>query len=552
MPVVAPGVWAGVNDAFLIARQKEQEQQRLAESRQRMQRDQFDMQTARDAQMRDQRARQGFGQGLYGVYGAQPSPQPPAPGQSSAPPGPPQGQPPGPPTGGPPPGPPQPQAMGGPPAAPGMEDPALARAKGDVAALTRELSRPGLNAEQKRIMTSELSTAQARLAQLTTGQQPYRTMPTPGAAPAGGSPPAPGMQPPPPVSSTPQQPSLLKRFIMAAQRNNVPPEDLADQIKLLNPIMQEEMKQELATLRGTQAEQNIYIRQLLAENAIGREQRLTRQGDRRQDEKERHDDVMERQGAARLELAHQKAQQGIAPTASELDDPKVADYWYEQYKRGGDKPPFAWGKAGENDRRAWMRILAEKGGAGDVVASRAEAKATGSALTANTKRNAGLDVGARETLADINTLNGVIDKVATKGGAKILNRPINKVRELGSDPEYGQLELVTKQVATKYERMLAGGILSVAQLHEGAREDAKKMLSGDMTIQEIRAKLPLMKREMDNAIKAGKDTNKSLRDDLSGKPDGGVEGDEDAQARAWAKANPKDPRAKKILEHLGQ
>lgn len=139
-----------------------------------------------------------------------------------------------------------------------------------------------------------------------------------------------------------------------------------------------------------------------------------------------------------------------------------------------------------------------------------EYKATTSTLTAVEKRAVGIEGGIREIKNDIKTLDDNLNRVAAKGGAKILNVPLNKLREQLSSEEYSQLNLMTTQVATKYERLLNGGILSVAQLHTGAAEDAKKLLNGDMTPSQIRAIIPIMQTEMDNSLKAQKETKAEL------------------------------------------
>lgn len=564
----APGIWAGVNDSFLIARQREQEQMHLAGERQRQERAAWDFQTAQEDRQRQMRARAGAGRTLYGMMPppvqSQPVPQTPMPGTPSAPmqppggggqrmmaPGVPQfgGQPPQ----GPPPGMAAPQGAGGPP--PGMRGAptqpderqmAIARCQRDLQALEREMSRPGLTPDQKMILTGEKAKTQDQLAKLTGQPAPYRALPQPdapgvGAQGAPGGPSPAGPMAPPPVGGAPQ--SLLMQIISRAKADGVPPDELMDVVDTLNPVLKNQLQEELAAMRGTQLAQTVEFKtlklqldQMEHDRRVKRDEKLGDQGDRKLD-----------QNAERIKLAKDKAAAGQAPTKSELDDPQVAEYWYDLYKKGGDKPPFAWGKAGEADRQAWMRFLASKGEAGEVVAGRAEAKGRTSALAANEKRNTGLDVGARETLADMQTLNGLLDTAAAKGGSRLLNTPINKLRSLGSDPEYGKLELASKQVATKYERMLSGGILSISQMHEGAREDSKRILNGDMTVAEVRAKLPLMIREMQNAQKSGKDTSKALRNEIAG--NGGD--DEDAQAIAWAKANPKDDRAKQILKLHG-
>lgn len=137
-------------------------------------------------------------------------------------------------------------------------------------------------------------------------------------------------------------------------------------------------------------------------------------------------------------------------------------------------------------------------------------KARQGALGASEKMTAGTERGILEIQNDMETLDSLIDATASKFDAKFLNKSVNEIRRQTNDPDIGRLDLAAKQVAMKYERALTGGLMSVAQLHAGAQEDAKKILNGDMTPAQMRALMPLMKRELDNALKAGKKTSEKL------------------------------------------
>ena len=141
--------------------------------------------------------------------------------------------------------------------------------------------------------------------------------------------------------------------------------------------------------------------------------------------------------------------------------------------------------------------------AGSYIANKElEYKARGGALNAIEKRASGIEYTTEQIKNNIGTMNSVLDKVAAKGGAQILNKPLNKVREALSDEDRGVLDLVTRQVGMEYERQLQGGQLSVAQLHAGAAEDAQRLLNQDMTPAEIRAKLPIMIKEIEGGSRA--------------------------------------------------
>jgi hypothetical protein len=126
-------------------------------------------------------------------------------------------------------------------------------------------------------------------------------------------------------------------------------------------------------------------------------------------------------------------------------------------------------------------------------------------------KSAGIELSAEKIKEDIKTMDSVLDKASAKYGAKIFNTPVNAIRRQFSDVDLGQLDLATKQVALEYEKAIQGGQMSVAQLHAGAAEDSQKLLNSDMTPNEIRAKLPIMIRELDNAKKAVGVVKKDLR-----------------------------------------
>lgn len=178
------------------------------------------------------------------------------------------------------------------------------------------------------------------------------------------------------------------------------------------------------------------------------------------------------------------------------------------------------GHGGGVDYEFYNRSSAEKakGGRGmlDVATEKSKYKAESGALAAIEKKIVGVEYSGEKIRLDIATMNSVIDKAEAIGGAKILNTPMNAVRRALSDPEYGRLELAVNQVALEYEKAMQGGQMSVAQLHASAAEEAKKLLNSDMTVAEIRAKIPLMLQEIENAKAAGKKVSGGLLERIRG------------------------------------
>lgn len=496
----APGIWAGVNDSFLIDRQREQEQMRLAGERQRQERAAWDFQTAQEDRQRQMRARAGAGQSVYGMVPppVQPqAPQPPAPGQSSGP-----------------------------------------------------MMPPGMGAGQPPQMFSQ-PPAQPQPAQrgapTPLPPPPYRALPT--GAPQQPAQPQQSAGPgsPPPVVSAPQPGGggLLMQMATRAKAAGVPPADFMDQIEALSPVLKNQMSEEMLALRGTIAEQNAYFKGAMLALQGRREDRQQEQGDRRLD-----------QNAQRISLAKQRAQSGATPTASELQDPETARIFYDIYKVSGKTPPFAWGKAGEADRTAWMqavkRFSKDDGqSGGEVAGGQADAKAGAAALTQNTKDLAA--IRPYKVMLDKNAAVAIdLARKVELTDSTLANRPIQWLRANGgSDPNLREYLAQIQIVQTEAARVLNNPRL-VGQLTDSARHEMQDILKGTMPLKDTERVLQRMMKDGENRVKALEDENASLKRSASGKPGAApASDDQDAQAIAWAKANPNDPRAKKILSLHG-
>lgn len=153
----------------------------------------------------------------------------------------------------------------------------------------------------------------------------------------------------------------------------------------------------------------------------------------------------------------------------------------------------------EKVKRRVPQLAADMGlGPSDIGTSRAQGAALDATLKDLTKRSAAIDLFSSKVDADMKTFDTLLDK-AGSDSPLLINKPINALRRQFSDSDLAQLDLASKQVAAEYERLIQGGTLSVAQLHAGASEDAKKMLNGDMPPQQARAIMATMRQEMANA-----------------------------------------------------
>lgn len=184
---------------------------------------------------------------------------------------------------------------------------------------------------------------------------------------------------------------------------------------------------------------------------------------------------------------------------------------YDELVRAGKNPPKT--NRGNVD---WQQLdymaKHEQGGAGSgsVVAGQADYKSDASSLAVQQKRTDAVESSMRKIASDIKTIDSTMAD-GNAGFAKWLNQPLNSLRTQTSDPKLAAYALSVKQVATEYERAIQGGLLSAAQLHQGAAEEAKKILNENMSVEEVRAVIPIMIREMENARRAASDQLHEIR-----------------------------------------
>lgn len=149
----------------------------------------------------------------------------------------------------------------------------------------------------------------------------------------------------------------------------------------------------------------------------------------------------------------------------------------------------------------------------DIGTARAQNAALGATMKDLTKRSEAVDLFASKVEKDMKTF----DTMLTKAGSDsplLINKPLNILRRQFSDSDLAQLDLAAKQVGTEYERLITGGTLSVAQLHSGASEDAKKLINGDMPPKQARAVMEIMRTEMQNARDAAHESTTRIADKM--------------------------------------
>jgi hypothetical protein len=147
-------------------------------------------------------------------------------------------------------------------------------------------------------------------------------------------------------------------------------------------------------------------------------------------------------------------------------------------------------------------------------------KADAKSLMMQQSKADAIDSGIDKIQQDIGTIRSTIAK-GNAGFGPLLNEPINYLREKAGSPELASYALAVKQVAIEYERLINGGQLSVAQLHQGAQADAQKILNGNMSVAQVNAVIPTMMQEMEhNQVATGNELAK-IRQRLSSRGAGG-------------------------------
>ena len=267
------------------------------------------------------------------------------------------------------------------------------------------------------------------------------------------------------------------------------------------------------------------------EHAEDQKEKIREANERIEDHRQDHRDMMElRRGAAG----------GGAGGGGGLSD-NAKDMMADMLKRGIKPPDISGRKEVSAMKMDIVNRMAEKwkqdgSTPSDVQVNHDMQAALSKSLTQVQSRVTGIELGSRKIEKDIQTL----DRYMQEGNAdhiRLINSRVNSLREMTSDPTLAPYALAVKQVATEYERLLSGGMLSTAQLHAGAAEDAKNILNENMDIATVQKVIPVMLREIQNGRAAANETLTDLRSQIRGV--GGAAGAAGAGSPVQTATNPK-------------
>jgi hypothetical protein len=364
--------------------------------------------------------------------------------------------------------------------------------------------------------------------------------------PASAPPAQPQGMPPPPVGGPapggaqggviPPQMLSVPNAIQTMQKMGVPSEKMVQVLEQMLPAINASNKEAFDSLKMQNAAQDAALHaykasidEFKARQQAGHQDALESEAIRRNDISERRADNSERRTDAMIARSLAQSSGG----GGGLHDDAV-DLAAAQYLKSGSLPPMYRNQAGREkimNRAAEMKR--EQGGdVSDVASDRAQFKADQGSLNFQQKRVDAIEGSMKKIGKDITTLDSILDK-SSLGGPKIINTPVNQLRRQMSDPQLAQLDLAAQQVGTEYERLLTSGMMSVAQLHAGAAEDAKKLINGDMSPKEIRSKVVIMRREMDNAKSAATEQLDEIKGRMKGSKATTASAPANANAKGW-------------------
>lgn len=106
-------------------------------------------------------------------------------------------------------------------------------------------------------------------------------------------------------------------------------------------------------------------------------------------------------------------------------------------------------------------------------------------------------------------------KPGVAGATPVINRWIQAGRKsVAGDPEVAAFDTAIRGLAREHQRIVTG-VTSNAQLHASAQETADQLLNVNMTADQVRATLKVMREEATNARNSGRDEVETLKTQLT-------------------------------------
>lgn len=322
------------------------------------------------------------------------------------------------------------------------------------------------------------------------------------AAAGGASTPAATALPPPPEDAVmPRQALSVPDLAKFLASKGIKGQDAMDVIDTLKPLMDSQNKDDLERLKVQVGARNAAVK---AYEAFLRDQ-----------ETKRHHGVQEQQGQQRISV--HVGGTGAKPTWSQ----KTIDYYAERALAGDNAWRTGLSRTAQgaanisavDDRVAEMS--SERGSTpGTDVANRALRASTEKALTERTKFVAAGQQFVRNFQKQADLVEKYL-KAGTAGSVPIINKWIQKGRKaIEGDPDVTAFDTAIRGLAREHQRIVTG-VTSNSQLHVSAQETADELLNKDMTADQVRATLKVMREEATNAVDSGQEEVSALKSELA-------------------------------------
>ena len=207
--------------------------------------------------------------------------------------------------------------------------------------------------------------------------------------------------------------------------------------------------------------------------------------------------------------------------------PKETVDFYAQMSLNGD---WSWvtGLARGKEGQALIRAVKERipsmaaernMGPSDVAAAKASMAGSSKALAERQKWVA----SAQQFISNFTKQADLVDKYmkpGTGGSVPVFNRWIQAGRRaVAGDPDVTKLDVAIRGLAREHQRIVTG-VTSNAQLHAAAQKTADELLNINMTADQMKASLEVMREEAQNALDSGNGEVDLLKSQISaiGKP----------------------------------
>jgi hypothetical protein len=218
-----------------------------------------------------------------------------------------------------------------------------------------------------------------------------------------------------------------------------------------------------------------------------------------------------------------------------------------RYLTDGTLPAVGMGKQGSALRVAIANRAAELGGNTDLAGAAADYKGNAGSLRKLQTQADSIDAFERTGMSNLDNFlaqtKGVVDT-----GSPFFNAPLRSLQsKFAGDPRMAALESSRQTAATELAKILSGST-GAGALSDSARHEVEKLLDPNATVAQWASAAKVLRQDMQNRKAATHAQIEEIRGRIGGHhAEQPAAHPQDSEAVTWAKQNPNDPRAQKIL-----